>query len=132
MVIMQKLNKTKIIELRNQLLENIYLSDKGLINETESIEKFSSNRLNGASDIADKAEKKGGDALLTYHHFKVKLPYYKKAKENKMDYKKSKLEFEKLIAELSEKSLSLPQIKFQELVGKIEVLGELLIENKIE
>jgi len=41
---------------------------------------FVSNRMNGAAKISQNAKEKGGDALLTYHHFVVKLPYYQKAK----------------------------------------------------
>ena len=49
------------------------------INESakeETFEEFSLIRLKGASKIAETAQDKGGDSLLTYHHFKAKLPYY--------------------------------------------------------
>ena len=35
-------------------------------------------RGKGAAKIADTAREKGGLALLTWHHFKVKESYYKK------------------------------------------------------
>ena len=64
-----------------------------VINEAkkpESLEEFAKNRLAGASKIAQNAKEKGGDALLTYQHFKVKFPYYKKAAAGKFDLAESK------------------------------------------
>ena len=58
----------------------------------EEMENFAEGRGEGAEKIADSAKEKGGNSMLTYHHFKVKA--------------------------------------FHEGMGKIEVLGELLIENK--
>ena len=72
-------------------------------------------------------EKKGGLALLTWHHFKVKAPYYKKATEGKFDVEKAKKEFEDTYKKIS---LNMTQIEFQREVGRMEVLGELLIRNK--
>ena len=98
--------------------------------KNETLKQFASNRLKGASDIAEKAKEKGGDALLTYHHFSVKLPYYTEEIEGEFNIEKSQKEFDSLLDELHKKGTSLEQIKFQELVGKIEVLGELIIRNK--
>jgi len=54
-----------------------------LINEEkitdEKFEEFAVTRGKGAAKIASTAEEKGGLSLLTWHHFKVKAPYYKKA-----------------------------------------------------
>jgi len=70
--------------------------------------------------------------MLTYHHFVVKLPYYKKAASGKFDLEKADEELEDKIKELM-KGLSgkikLKQVEFQRLMGEIEVLGELLIKN---
>ena len=51
---------------------------------------FVNNRMNGAAKITQNAKEKGGDALLTYHHFVVKLPYYEKAKKGEMDIDSAK------------------------------------------
>ena len=69
---------------------------------------------------------------MTYYHFDVKAPYYKKAEQGKLDLVKSKKELKQLIEELYQgiNDMSIRQVPFQKLVGKIEVLGELLIENK--
>lgn len=96
-------------------------------------EEFSEHRLDGATTITHNAEEKGGDALLTYHHFKVKLPYYEQAVNGKFNPKMAEAQYEDLIDELVEKTgngMNIEQIEFQELVGKIEVLGELLIKSK--
>jgi hypothetical protein len=104
----------------------IKLSD--ILNEVkETFENFAITRGKGAAKIAATAEEKGGLSLLTWHHFKVKAPYYKKATEGKFDKEAAKKEFEKTLKSIS---LSMTQIEFQREVGRMEVLGELLIRDK--
>ena len=79
----------------------------------KEFEEFADAREAGAEKIANKAHEKGGPALLTWHHFKVKLPYYKEFDET---YKKI--------------SSDMDQIEFQREVGRLEVLGELLIKSR--
>jgi hypothetical protein len=101
--------------------------------EKETLQEFSENRLAGATKISKAAKEKGGDALLTYHHFHVKLPYYQKSVDGELDMNNLKEEYDDLLTDLYEatrNSMNISQVEFQELVGKIEVLGELLIENK--
>jgi hypothetical protein len=93
----------------------------------QSIEEFASIRLKGAEKIADTTLKAGGLSLLTYKHYKVKLPYYKKAAAGKLDKEAAKKEFEETLKSIS---LGMTQSQFQTEVGRLEVLGELLIENK--
>jgi tRNA(Ile2) C34 agmatinyltransferase TiaS len=93
----------------------------------ETLEEFANIRGKGAAKIAETAEKKGGLALLTWHHFKVKASYYKKATEGKIDFEKAKKEFKETYKKIS---LDMTQIEFQREVGRLEVLGELLIRNK--
>ena len=93
----------------------------------ETFENFAVIRGKGAAKIAASAEEKGGLSLLTWHHFKVKAPYYKKAEEGKFDKEAAIKEFEKTLKSIS---LNMTQIEFQREVGRLEVLGELLIENK--
>ena len=88
---------------------------------------FVSNRMNGAAKITQTAKEKGGDALLTYHHFVVKLPYYKKAKDGEMDIDEAKKEFTETLDKIS---LDMDQTTFQTEVGRLEVLGELIIKSK--
>jgi len=97
------------------------------------MENFAEGRGEGAEKITDNAKEKGGNSMLTYHHFKVKLPYYEKAAEGKFDLSKSKKEYNKLLETLNtatKEEINIKQIAFQELMGKIEVLGELIIKNK--
>ncbi len=103
-----------------------------LINEEESskLEEFAETRFNGAQKIANKGKEKGGPAMLTYHHFVVKLPYYKKAADGKLDMDKTKKEYTELVNKLQKAGTNINQVEFQRLVGKIEVLGELIIKNK--
>jgi hypothetical protein len=93
----------------------------------ESIEDFASTRLKGAEKIADTTQEAGGLSLLTYKHYKVKLPYYKKAADGKLDKEIAKEEFNKTLKSIS---LDMSQNEFQTEMGRLEVLGELLIENK--
>jgi hypothetical protein len=93
----------------------------------ETFENFASTRLKGAEKIADTTQEAGGLSLLTYKHYKVKLPYYKKASAGKLDKEEAKKEFDKTLKSIS---LNMSQNEFQTEMGRIEVLGELLIENK--
>ena len=109
---------------------------KKILNETISkkeMEDFAEGRGKGAEKITDNAKEKGGNSMLTYHHFKVKLPYYEKAAEGKFDKEKALKKYKKHLEELyklTNKEMDLTPVKFQELMGRIEVLGELIIENK--
>ena len=96
-------------------------------NEKPAFESFAEKRFKGAKKIADNAKEKGGISMLTYHHFQVKLPYYTKAEKGKMDMEAAKKEFEKTYKKIS---LGMTQIEFQREVGRLEVLGELLLKNK--
>ena len=104
------------------------LSD--LITESNSFDTFAEKRMGGASKIADGAKEKGGPAMLTYHHFKVKLPYYKKASEGKFNFDVTLKEFDTCVNTLAKKMENMGQVEFQKLVGRIEVLGELLIKHR--
>ena len=90
------------------------------------LEEFAATRYKGAEKISDNAKEKGGLALLTWNHFKVKLPYYKKAAEGKLDLDEAKKEFNQTLKSIS---LDMSQTEFQTEVGRLEVLGELLIKN---
>ena len=99
----------------------------------KEMEDFAEGRGKGAEKISDSAKEKGGDSMLTHHHFKVKLPYYKKASEGKFDKEKSLKEYKKHLEELyksTNKEMSITPANFQKIMGRIEVLGELLIKNK--
>jgi hypothetical protein len=93
----------------------------------ETFEDFAKKRGEGAAKIASNAEEKGGLAMLTYNHFKVKAPYYDKASKGKFDEKKAKQEFNQTLSKIS---LNMSPVEFQKEVGRLEVLGELLIRNK--
>jgi hypothetical protein len=95
----------------------------------KTFEEFSKKRGEGSSKIAENAKEKGGLSILTYYHFVVKEPYYKKAQQGTIDLVKSKKELKQLVEELyvGIHDMSIKQIAFQKLVGKSEVLGELLI-----
>lgn len=98
----------------------------------DKLESFAETRLGGAETIADNAKEKGGAALLTYHHFEVKLEYYEKASKGELDMDEAKKEYKDLLEELyqaTKSDMDIEQIAFQELLGKMEVLGELIIKE---
>ncbi len=97
---------------------------------SKSFDEFASTRLKGAEKIANSAKEKGGPSMLTYHHFHVKLPYYKAAAEGKFNFAATVKEFDSCVNKLAEKMENMEQVEFQKLVGRIEVLGELLIKHK--
>jgi hypothetical protein len=115
------------------------ISLKKLLNIKEEVAtdkdftEFAEKRMGGAAKISGDAKEKGGLAILTYHHFVVKLPYYQKAKEGKIDLDQMKKEYKELLEKLysaTKGDMNIGQIEFQELVGKIEVLGELIIKEE--
>jgi hypothetical protein len=93
----------------------------------DTFETFADTREAGAEKIANNAKKKGGLALLTWHHFKVKLPYYKRAAAGKLDLAEAEKEFNATYKKIS---TSMSQIEFQREVGRLEVLGELIIREQ--
>jgi hypothetical protein len=97
------------------------------VESTESFETFAQTRGEGAAKIATTAEEKGGLAMLTWHHFNVKAPYYEKATEGKFDKASAEKEFNETYRKIS---LNMTQTEFQREVGRLEVLGELLIREK--
>ena len=114
-----------MIRLQDLLNEEV-IADK-------KFEEFADTRLGGAQKIASNAKEKGGPSMLTYHHFNVKLPYYKKAAEGKLDLQATEKEYKDLLNQLykaTKTNMNIEQVAFQKLVGKIEVLGELLIKYK--
>lgn len=101
--------------------------------EEKSFEKFADNRFKGAFKISQNANEKGGDSLLTWHHFRVKLPYYEKAIKGKFDPEEAEEQLEEKLKSLTKGlsgSGSLSQVDFQKVMGEIEVLGELLLKFK--
>ena len=98
--------------------------------QEDTFEDFAEIRGKGAEKITDNAKEKGGLAMLTWHHFKVKLPYYKKAAEGNFNLAEAQIELKNHLNELCSMTSEMEQIHFQELVGLIEVLGELIIKFK--
>jgi len=116
-----------MIKFKDILLE----IKKELSGETD-MEEFAEKRGEGAEKITDNAKEKGGLSMLTYNHFKVKLPYYDKASKGNLNMNSAKKEYNKLLEQLyssTKGDMKLGQTAFQELMGKIEVLGELLLES---
>lgn len=102
------------------------------LQEESQFEVFAEKRLGGAEKITKAAKEKGGPSMLTFHHFNVKLPYYKKAKDGKFNIEEAKKEYKKYVKELNTSiiDVDITQTRFQKLVGLIEVLGELIIKHK--
>ena len=106
-------------------MKHIKKFNESVETKKSELEEFAATRYKGAEKISDNAKEKGGLALLTWNHFKVKLPYYKKAAEGKLDLDKAKKEFNQTLKSIS---LDMSQTEFQTEVGRLEVLGELLIK----
>ena len=117
-------NEKIMIKLKNILKEGSEV-------EPISFETFASKRLEGATKISMDAKEKGGPAILTYHHFVVKLSYYKNASEGNFNIDETKSLLDSKSKEFCDKiyDMNLSEIEFQRLVGEIEVLGELLLHK---
>ena len=111
-----------MIKLKDILKEDIHSS--------QEFEAFAKKRLEGATKITKDAKEKGGVAILTYHHFVVKLPHYKNAAEGRFNLEKAREEFNGYMEEICGGKVQFDQIGFQRLVGLIEVLGELIIKHE--
>ncbi len=108
-------------------MKNLRRFNETKVEKKDELIEFADTREAGAEKIANNAHEKGGLALLTWHHFKVKLPYYKKAASGKFDVEEAKKEFDETYRSIS---TDMDQIEFQKEVGRLEVLGELIIKNK--
>jgi predicted ATPase with chaperone activity len=92
---------------------------------------FLRQRREAAAESAKKAKEKGGYAMLSYYHFKAKDAPYKQAisvykAEGLAAVKKHlKQEYTKYTDDLVENFTN--QKEFQDIVGKIEVVGEIII-----
>jgi hypothetical protein len=95
-------------------------------NDYKVFTPFVVKRLSGAEAIAKSSKAKGGASMLTYEHYNAKLPIYKAARA-KFDVEKAKKEFSDLQSKLS---YNMGQDDFQVLMGKLEVLGELIIKHE--
>lgn len=110
---------------------NFALLWEQMMPEDEDFKAFAKKRHDGAAKIVKMAKQKGGAAMLTYHHFKVKLPHYNKAMQGKFKVEEAKKQLKDLTKELNaaiNSSVKMQQIEFQKKVGLIEVLGELIIK----
>ena len=120
------------MKLKQLLREAEAAKTPGDKKEEKDEKAFAKTRLEGASKIAETAKEKGGDAMLSYYHFNVKLPYYEKAVNGEFNKEKAREEYKTLVDQLAkatgEGKLNISQTEFQKVDGKIEVLGELLIE----
>ena len=99
--------------------------------KTDKLVEFIEERKSGAEKIANQASRKAGVSRLTAAHFKAKLPVYDKVKKQLQANKPISFvdkEYKKTLSEL--RKIRSNQIKFQKLTGKLEVLGEILIESK--
>ena len=95
----------------------------------QNFDEFADKRLEGAEKITNDSKNKGGLSMLTYYHYNVKLPFYEQASEGGFDLQEAKEQFKKYYNQLS---YNMEQVEFQELMGKMEVLGELIIEQQGE
>jgi hypothetical protein len=88
-VVLQQQNVKTKVKVKLGVKQNNMIKLINILKEAkkskETFEEFAKTRGEGAAKIAANAEEKGGLSLLTWHHFKVKAPYYKKATEGKFD-----------------------------------------------
>jgi len=120
------------MKLKQLLREAEAAKTPGDKKEEKDEKAFAKTRLEGATKIAETAKEKGGDAMLSYYHFSVKLPYYQKASIGEFNKEKAREEYKTLVDQLTKATgggkLNISQNEFQKVLGKIEALGELLIE----
>ena len=128
MMVVTKKTMSNLTEQINRIKEMMVIQEA---EETKN-EVFAEKRLKGATKIVNNAKEKGGVSMLTYHHFEVKLSYYEKAAKGELNMVDAKKEYKELLDKLYKSTkgdMDIEQIAFQELLGKMEVLGELIIKE---
>jgi len=96
---------------------------------TRRLLEFLKTRRQSAEKIHTQSSRKSGTSRLTAKHFGVKIPVYDrviKMVEKGKDLLPLKKEYTLLLSQLRRNR---QPMKFQELTGKLEVLGEILIET---
>lgn len=125
-------DKKKAYKLRDEMEQDERDNTNESINPEITLNDFAEKRGEAAQGTVDSAKEKGGLSMLSHDHFKVKIPYYDKAASGKFNVDEFKKEYQDLLNELMEStqdSFDISQKDFQEIVGKLEVLGELCIRN---
>ena len=128
MMVVTKKTMSNLTEQINRIKEMMVIQEA---EETKN-EVFAEKRLKGATKIVNNAKEKGGVSMVTYHHFEVKLSYYEKAAKGELNMVDAKKEYKELLDKLYKSTkgdMDIEQIAFQELLGKMEVLGELIIKE---
>ena len=85
-------------------------------------------RLEGAQKAARDNRTKGGSALLSAYHFEAKLPLYRRIIECLEDGGSLRWVREEFNGSLAQVRRAMNQRRFQEVSGRLEVLGEIIIE----
>lgn len=93
-----------------------------------SFKSFAKKRQEGAEKITNLAKSNGGVAKLTQYHFEIKLPSYQRAAKGNFDVKDAERRYRSLLGKIQ--SLTMTQKSFQEMLGELEVLGELILASK--
>jgi hypothetical protein len=96
---------------------------------TRRLLEFIKTRRKGAEKIHTQSTRRSGTARLTAKHFGAKLPVYDrviKLVEKDKELLPLKKEYLSLLSQLRRNR---QPMKFQELTGKLEALGEILIET---
>jgi hypothetical protein len=89
---------------------------------------FCEDRKKGASKIADQARAKGGASQLTAWHFAAKLPEYDACIAAIRTNKPASYFHEQELKFIREVPSARNQRRFQEIMGKAEVWGEVFIK----
>jgi hypothetical protein len=103
--------------------------EKALIttNKDSKDQEFFEKRAAGAKKIQKAAQEKGGPSMLTSYHFKAKEKPYKDCINNLSDLAFSKAHAEDCLSQLKDWH-KMTQKEFQEVMGRLEVFGEVYIK----
>ncbi len=93
--------------------------------------KFISDRKSAAQKIVTQSSRRSGTARLTAKHFRAKVTLYNEA-EQMVKKDKPLKDLKRRYLSILSKLRKTPRndLKFQELTGQLEVLGEILIKSK--
>ena len=93
--------------------------------------KFIADRMSAAQKIVTQSARRSGTARLTTKHFRTKVSLYREVEQMVKKHKPLKDLKSRYLSVLSKlRKTPRNDIKFQELTGQLEVLGEILIKSK--
>lgn len=108
--------------------DSIFESTMGAATKNDKQEEFFERRASGAKKIQKAAQAKGGPSILTAYHFRAKEKPYKECLARLNDPSYAEAHADNCLDQLKDWK-KMTQKEFQEVMGRLEVYGEVFIQT---